>query len=94
MPPRRTVSGCPTATPQQVEYLLEYLKVHPCLAKGFIRGPDARVKKKQLWATVTETLNSLGGAIKTADQWQKVIIHNIAHLGIYLSISLTHFSLH
>ncbi|KAL0879790.1 hypothetical protein ABMA27_003501 [Loxostege sticticalis] len=61
-----------TATHEQIEKLLQFLQEHTGLAKGHINSPDARAHSKRLWAELTDQLNSLGGAVKTTKQWQKV----------------------
>ncbi|KAL0868278.1 hypothetical protein ABMA27_007808 [Loxostege sticticalis] len=61
-----------TATHEQIEMLLQFLQEHTGLAKGHINSPDARAHSKRLWAELTDQLKSLGGAVKTTKQWQKV----------------------
>jgi hypothetical protein len=66
-----------SATSEQILVLLEFLSEHQDLARNYVRSQDGRARTARLWAEITQQLNSLGGAVKTATQWQKVIIFSI-----------------
>ncbi|XP_072941215.1 uncharacterized protein [Epargyreus clarus] len=60
------------ATRPQLYALVNFMGEHPDLARGLLRGADARVRAKQLWEELCVTLNSMGGCCKTVEQWQRV----------------------
>lgn len=61
------------ATAEQKQVLLEFMQEHQDLARGRLqRDVSGKDRAKALWTELTTTLNSLGGSVKTAKQWQKV----------------------
>ncbi|XP_045541907.1 uncharacterized protein LOC123723373 [Papilio machaon] len=67
-----------TATPEQIDVLLNFLDEHRDLARGRLRGADGNVQAKSLWEELCNSLNSMGGCTKTIQQWQKP--HNLHNL--------------
>ncbi|XP_037296359.1 uncharacterized protein LOC119189819 [Manduca sexta] len=61
-----------TATSVHIETLLDFLSENPDLARGLVHSLEGRAKAKRLWETLTSQLNSMGGAVKTVQQWKKV----------------------
>ncbi|XP_045541591.1 uncharacterized protein LOC123723087 [Papilio machaon] len=61
-----------SATPEQIDVLLNFLDEHRDLARGRLRGADGNVQTKRLWQELCNSLNSMGGCTKTIQQWQKV----------------------
>lgn len=61
-----------SATPEQIETLLNFLDDHRELARGRLRSVEGKVQAKRLWDELCRTLNSMGGCTKTNQQWQKV----------------------
>ncbi|CAK1578756.1 unnamed protein product [Parnassius mnemosyne] len=61
-----------SATPEQIDALLNFLDEHRDLARGRLRSLEGKVQAKRLWDELCNTLNSMGGCIKTVQQWQKV----------------------
>ncbi|XP_047038592.1 uncharacterized protein LOC124643621 isoform X1 [Helicoverpa zea] len=61
-----------SATPEQIETLLNFLDEHRDLARGRLRGSDGSAHAKRLWEELCNNLNSMGGCTKTVQQWQKV----------------------
>lgn len=57
-----------SATPEQIDTLLNFLDEHRDLARGRLRS----VKGKRLWGELCNVLNSMGGCTKTVQQWQNV----------------------
>ncbi|KAG6442832.1 hypothetical protein O3G_MSEX002516 [Manduca sexta] len=56
----------------QLNVLLNFLHDNKELARGMLRTSDGRARAKRLWKEISQLLNSLGGSIKTVQQWQKV----------------------
>lgn len=61
-----------SATPEQIDTLLNFLDEHRDLARGRLRSVEGRVQTKRLWGELCNLLNSMGGCRKTVQQWQKV----------------------
>ncbi|CAG4969155.1 unnamed protein product [Parnassius apollo] len=61
-----------SATPEQIDALLNFLDEHRDLARGRLRSLEGKVQVKRLWDELCNTLNSMGGCTKTVQQWQKV----------------------
>ncbi|CAK1596330.1 unnamed protein product [Parnassius mnemosyne] len=61
-----------SATPEQIDALLNFLDEHRDLARGRLRSLEGKVQAKRLWDELCNTLNSMGGCTKTVQQWQKV----------------------
>lgn len=57
----------------QVKALLDFMKMHPSIAKGTNAGLE-REDVDALWHDLTDNLNSMGGPIKSVDKWKKVYI--------------------
>lgn len=68
-PPRRILK-------QQLEILMNFLEKNREMSKGLIPGaPISRQETKQKWASLAKKLNAVdGGAMKTADEWKKVLV--------------------
>ncbi|VVC96122.1 unnamed protein product [Leptidea sinapis] len=60
-----------SATGTQIETLMDFMMKNPDLARGLIHSVEGRVQSKRLWDNITSHLNSLGGAVKTVQQWKK-----------------------
>ncbi|KAL4720615.1 hypothetical protein ACJJTC_005498 [Scirpophaga incertulas] len=60
-----------SATPEQIDTLLNFLDEHRDLAVGKLRNIEGKVQAKRLWEELCNTLNSMGGCTKTVQQWQK-----------------------
>ncbi|CAG5037669.1 unnamed protein product [Parnassius apollo] len=60
-----------SATPEQIDALLNFLDEHRDLARGRLRSLEGKVQAKSLWDELCNTLNSMGGCTKTVQQWQK-----------------------
>ncbi|VEN64137.1 unnamed protein product [Callosobruchus maculatus] len=54
------------------ETMLTFFEAHPDLSHGRLKGLNARERAKQLWAELTQKLNSLGFGERKVDKWQKV----------------------
>ncbi|KAL4703674.1 hypothetical protein ACJJTC_016218 [Scirpophaga incertulas] len=61
-----------SCTNAQVMTLLDFLSDHKDLARGMMRSADGRLRAKRLWEEITNILNSMGGSIKSVQQWQKL----------------------
>ncbi|XP_022818281.1 uncharacterized protein LOC111350815 [Spodoptera litura] len=61
-----------SATPEQVDTLLNFLDEHRDLARGHLRSVEGKLQAKRLWDEVCNLLNAMGGCTKTVTQWQKV----------------------
>ncbi|XP_050683940.1 uncharacterized protein LOC126978865 [Leptidea sinapis] len=61
-----------SATGTQIETLMDFMMKNPDLARSLIHSVEGRVQSKRLWDNITSHLNSLGGAVKTVQQWKKV----------------------
>ncbi|KPJ20002.1 hypothetical protein RR48_01234 [Papilio machaon] len=57
-----------SATPEQIDVLLNFLDEHRDLARGRLRGADGNVQTKRLWEKLCYSLNSMGGCTKTIQQ--------------------------
>ncbi|KAL4718137.1 hypothetical protein ACJJTC_016813 [Scirpophaga incertulas] len=62
-----------SATPEQIDTLLNFLDEHRDLAVGKLRNIEGKVQAKRLWEELCNTLNSMGGCTKTVQQWQKLL---------------------
>ncbi|VEN44926.1 unnamed protein product [Callosobruchus maculatus] len=54
------------------ETMLTFFEAHPDLSHGRLKGLNARERAKQLWAELSQKLNSLGFGERSVDKWQKV----------------------
>ncbi|VEN45295.1 unnamed protein product [Callosobruchus maculatus] len=52
--------------------MLTFFEAHPDLSHGRLKGLNARERAKQLWAELSQKLNSLGFGERSVDKWQKV----------------------
>ncbi|KAL4719887.1 hypothetical protein ACJJTC_005174 [Scirpophaga incertulas] len=50
-----------SATPEQIDTLLNFLDEHRDLAVGKLRNIEGKVQAKRLWEKLCNTLNSMGG---------------------------------
>lgn len=48
------------------------MTLHPDLAKGFIKSPDAKTKSQNLWRRLQNDVNALGPPIRDITGWKKV----------------------
>uniref|UniRef100_A0A6P7F4N7 Regulatory protein zeste n=1 Tax=Diabrotica virgifera virgifera TaxID=50390 RepID=A0A6P7F4N7_DIAVI len=58
-------------TEKQKKVLVEYIKTKPQLSSGRFTQDFSQKDSEQLWEDLTNTLNSMGGAIKPWQSWRK-----------------------
>lgn len=56
--------------------LINHIKAHPQL----MNGKCALTESRQLWISLTESLNNMHGAVKHWKQWKKVYFSTIMHV--------------
>lgn len=65
-----------SVTNAQKEALVEFMENNMDLKRGKFTSSFTHKKAQHLWEQITQLLNSMVGANKTADKWRKVIIIN------------------
>lgn len=65
-----------SVTNAQKEALVEFMENNTDLKRGKFTSSFTHKKAQRLWEQITQLLNSMVGANKTADKWRKVIIIN------------------
>lgn len=60
------------ATAEQLSRMVDFLMETPGLAQGKFQKLHGKVENDRKWAELTDLLNSLGGAVKTLEQWHTV----------------------
>lgn len=61
-------------TGAQVTALMDFMQEHRDFAKGFVNSGLDKEDLEAQWQDLTNTLNSMGGAVKSIEQWKKVLI--------------------
>lgn len=65
-----------SVTNAKKEALVEFMENNTDLKRGKFTSSFTHKKAHNLWEQITQLLNSMVGANKTADKWRKVIIIN------------------
>ncbi|XP_017472553.1 PREDICTED: uncharacterized protein LOC108363640 [Rhagoletis zephyria] len=60
------------ASGEQIERLLDYLSECPGLAAGKFQKMHGKSESDRKWSELEASLNTIGGAVKTVEQWQTV----------------------
>lgn len=58
-------------TSAQVTAMVEFMQEHSDVATGFVSSGLEKKGLEAQWHELTDTLNSMGGAVKSIDQWKK-----------------------
>ncbi|CAG5050453.1 unnamed protein product [Parnassius apollo] len=67
-----------SATPEQIDALLNFLDEHRDLARGRLRSLEGKVQAKRLWDELCNMLNSMGGCTKKFSSGKRYgLIENI-----------------
>ncbi|XP_067628923.1 uncharacterized protein [Eurosta solidaginis] len=65
---------------QQFELLVDFMAIHPDLAKGLLKTPNAKTMANNLWKQVTRQLNAAGPPMRDITGWKKVWADYKVHL--------------
>ncbi|XP_075149933.1 uncharacterized protein LOC142224011 [Haematobia irritans] len=77
---------------RQFEIMLNFMKEHPQLAKGYIKAPEAKQATNNLWSRLTEELNAAGPPMREVVGWKKVWADHKTHLKAKLRKNRNNFS--
>lgn len=63
------------ASAEQLSQMVDFLTNNVGLAGGRFKKMHGKLECDRKWAELSQMLNCLGGAVKTANQWQAVSKH-------------------
>ena len=70
-----TASKRSRASAEQLNQMVDFMLANEGLAGGIFQKLHGKVESDKKWSELKELLNSLGGAVKSVDQWHTVSKH-------------------